>query len=356
MQITEVKGVGPKTATLLNKLNIYTIDDLLTYYPYKYNIYKFNDVHDTLEQLIISATIESTPVVSYIKKNFNRLSFRVNASGNLFNVTIFNRAFLKPNLTVGKIVTLIGKYDAKKNQFTASDIKFNIQNGDIESVYHLTNGINNNLINKLVTNNINNDVIDLLPKKYQEEYNFISKKEAIKMIHLPNSVDDIKKAKVRLIYEELFDFSFKMNFLKKENELVNGDAKEIDDKKINLLISSLPFKLTTDQQKTVDEIIDDMKSTKKMNRLLLGDVGSGKTIISVIAIYASFISNNQSALMAPTEILAIQHYYSIKKVLDKFNVTVDLITGSMTKKEKQKIYERCQNGDIDLLTRIIKKT
>ena len=136
MDINSISGVGPKTAKLLEKLNIYTVSDLLTYYPYRYNVYSFSNLIDSNDNLIVSAIIESNPVVSYIKKNFNRLSFRANANGKIFNVAIFNRAFMRPNLTLGKRITLIGKYDSKKNSFTASDIKFNLENNTIEPVYH----------------------------------------------------------------------------------------------------------------------------------------------------------------------------------------------------------------------------
>ena len=350
MDIQLVKGVGPKTATILNKLDIKDTNDLLTYYPYRYSIYHFNQINDEKDQLIIKIKIESNPVVSYIKRNFNRLSFRASSSNYLFNVVIFNRAFLKNNLTINKEVTIIGKYDHLKNVFTASDIKFNIQEGDIEGIYHLTNGINSKELTKLIKSSLDTyDLIDYIPEKYRKRYHFMDKKEAIYKIHLPKTVNDIKQAKIRLIYEELFDFTFKMNFLKQESHEENGLIRNFDKSKVNLLIKSLPFSLTEDQQKVVDEILNDLLSNNRMNRLVLGDVGSGKTIVSVIAIYANFLGGFQSSLMAPTEILATQHYYSIKKVLDNFHVRVELITGSMTKSEKKKIYERLKEGNIDLL-------
>ena len=156
-------------------------------------------------------------------------------------------------------------------------------------------------------------------------------------------------AKNRLIYEELFDFSFKMNYFKNQNIRKDKEPKNIDINKINEFKKLLPFSLTTDQDNAYNEIVQDMSSNKKMNRLLLGDVGSGKTVVAVGAIYANFIAGFESTLMAPTEVLATQHYFSIKKILDKFNVAVELITGSMSKKEKEAIYKRVQNKEIDLL-------
>lgn len=349
MDINNISGVGPKTAKLLEKLKIYTIEDLLTYYPYRYNVYSFSDLIDSNDNLIINAIIESTPMVAYIKKNFNRMSFRANSNGRVFNVTIFNRAFMRTNLKVGKMITLIGKYDTKKNSFTASDIKFNIKPGDIEPVYHLTSGITSQALSKLIKSSVKYEVADLVPENYCLDYRFLSKKDAIEKIHFPKSAQDIKQAKIRLIYEELFNFSFKMNLLNKENKAMVGIARTIDKEIMQVIVNSLPYKLTVDQDKAVNEIIEDLSSNYQMNRLLLGDVGSGKTVVATMAVYANYISGYQSALMAPTEILAIQHYYGIKKILDKFNVNVDVITGSMTVKEKQKVYQRVERGEVDLL-------
>lgn len=350
MDIKNLHQVGEKTSKILNKLGIFTDDDLINYYPYRYNVYNFSNELIDNSTLIINVIIESNPIVSYIKKNFNRLSFRARYNERIFNVVIFNRAYLKTNLTIGKNITIIGKYDFKKNIFTSSDIKFNITNGQIEPVYHLTKGITNNTVSKLIKDNFNNIYIkDSLPNNIISKYNLLSKKDALYNIHFANDLKMVHYAKNRLIYEELFDFSFKMNYFKNQNIRKDKEPKNIDINKINEFKKLLPFSLTTDQDNAYNEIVQDMSSNKKMNRLLLGDVGSGKTVVAVGAIYANFIAGFESTLMAPTEVLATQHYFSIKKILDKFNVAVELITGSMSKKEKEAIYKRVQNKEIDLL-------
>lgn len=350
MDIKNLHQVGEKTSKILNKLGIFTDDDLINYYPYRYNVYNFSNELIDNSTLIINVIIESNPIVSYIKKNFNRLSFRARYNERIFNVVIFNRAYLKTNLTIGKNITIIGKYDFKKNIFTSSDIKFNVTNGQIEPVYHLTKGITNNTISKLIKDNFNNIYIkDSLPSNIISKYNLLSKKDALYNIHFSNDLKMVHYAKNRLIYEELFDFSFKMNYFKNQNIRKDKEPKNIDINKINEFKKLLPFSLTTDQDNAYNEIVQDMSSNKKMNRLLLGDVGSGKTVVAVGAIYANFIAGFESTLMAPTEVLATQHYFSIKKILDKFNVAVELITGSMSKKEKEAIYKRVQNKEIDLL-------
>lgn len=350
MDIKNLHQVGEKTSKILNKLGIFTDDDLINYYPYRYNVYNFSNELIDNSTLIINVIIESNPIVSYIKKNFNRLSFRARYNERIFNVVIFNRAYLKTNLTIGKNITIIGKYDFKKNIFTSSDIKFNVTNCQIEPVYHLTKGITNNTISKLIKDNFNNIYIkDSLPSNIISKYNLLSKKDALYNIHFANDLKMVHYAKNRLIYEELFDFSFKMNYFKNQNIRKDKEPKNIDINKINEFKKLLPFSLTTDQDNAYSEIVQDMSSNKKMNRLLLGDVGSGKTVVAVGAIYANFIAGFESTLMAPTEVLATQHYFSIKKILDKFNVAVELITGSMSKKEKEAIYKRVQNKEIDLL-------
>lgn len=350
MDIKNLHQVGEKTSKILNKLGIFTDDDLINYYPYRYNVYNFSNELIDNSTLIINVIIESNPIVSYIKKNFNRLSFRARYNERIFNVVIFNRAYLKTNLTIGKNITIIGKYDFKKNIFTSSDIKFNVTNGQIEPVYHLTKGITNNTVSKLIKDNFNNIYIkDSLPSNIISKYNLLFKKDALYNIHFANDLKMVHYAKNRLIYEELFDFSFKMNYFKNQNIRKDKEPKNIDINKINEFKKLLPFSLTTDQDNAYNEIVQDMSSNKKMNRLLLGDVGSGKTVVAVGAIYANFIAGFESTLMAPTEVLATQHYFSIKKILDKFNVAVELITGSMSKKEKEAIYKRVQNKEIDLL-------
>lgn len=350
MDIKNLHQVGEKTSKILNKLGIFTDDDLINYYPYRYNVYNFSNELIDNSLLIINVIIESNPIVSYIKKNFNRLSFRARYNERIFNVVIFNRAYLKTNLAIGKNITIIGKYDFKKNIFTSSDIKFNVTNGQIEPVYHLTKGITNNTVSKLIKDNFNNIYIkDSLPSNIISKYNLLSKKDALYNIHFANALKMVHYAKNRLIYEELFDFSFKMNYFKNQNIRKDKEPKNIDINKINEFKKLLPFSLTTDQDNAYNEIVQDMSSNKKMNRLLLGDVGSGKTVVAVGAIYANFIAGFESTLMAPTEVLATQHYFSIKKILDKFNVAVELITGSMSKKEKEAIYKRVQNKEIDLL-------
>lgn len=350
MDIINLSGVGEKTAKLLNKLNIYTTNDLINHYPFRYNFYRIKNINDKDlgAQDLVKAKVETMPVVSYIKRNFNRMTFKALSENKLFNVTIFNRAFQKNNISVGKELYISGKYDEVKNTFTANDIKFSLPSNLIEPVYHLTTGVSNSLIRKLVYQVSSEDTTDLIPEEINEKYNFLDKGEALRLIHFPNSVSDIKKAQLKLIYEELFMFMFKILSSKNINEISLKEEKSFDVDKVTEFISSLPFELTHDQKTSVSEILEDISSNKQMNRLIIGDVGSGKTIVGIISIYANFLAGYQSAFMAPTEVLALQHYHSLMKLLgDKLNI--ELLAGSMTKKEKNNVVERLKNNEIDLV-------
>ena len=200
MDITSLHNVGEKTSKLLNKLNIFTENDLINYYPYRYNVYNFSKDLNEKDTLIIEGTIESIPMVSYIKKNFNRLSFRANIQNDLINVVIFNRAFLKSHLVVGTGVTVIGKFDKKKNVITASDIKLETLSAKIkiEPIYHLTNGLTNKnmstYINMALLGNYK-EITDFIPTEYQEKYNFVNKRTALNIVHNPPSIEKLEEAK-----------------------------------------------------------------------------------------------------------------------------------------------------------------
>lgn len=354
MELTDVKGIGPKSITLLNKLNIYTIEDLLEFYPYRYNVYKPINLENCEENtnVTINATIESTPRLSYIRRNFNRLFFKALTNNLLINVTIFNRAFLYKNLDVGKNIMLVGKYDKKKNTFVASEIKLvSLYETKIEPVYHTIKGLKNNQIGSYINSALEeiSNIEDFIPEYLKDKYQFISKEEALKIIHTPKNIEEVKKAKLRLIYEEFFIFMLKINYLKNKNKEVLGTAKTFDEKKVNTFIKNLPFSLTEDQITAVEDCLNDLKSSKKMNRLLQGDVGSGKTIVATTIMYANALSGYQSALMAPTEILARQHYETIKKLVEPYSIKIELLVGSMKKSKHNKMIERLKSGDIDIL-------
>ena len=357
MALKDVRGIGPRSLVLLNKMGIETVDDLVTHYPFRYDILKRGSLTDTVDgdHIIIDGRIESSPILVRFKAGLNKMNFRLVTSSGVVGISIFNRAFLKSHLVVGTGVTVIGKFDKRKNVITASDIKLETLSAKIkiEPVYHLTNGITNKnistYINMALLGNYK-EIVDFIPLEYQEKYNFVNKRTALNIVHNPPSLEKLEEAKNRLKYEELFSFMFKINYLKMENKNKNsGIKKEIDTKKIDEFIKTLPFELTTDQKKAVSDIVKDLASEGKMNRLLQGDVGSGKTIVSFLAIYANFLAGYQSALMAPTEILAMQHYNNMKDIFKDININIALLTRSTNKKEKDKILTSLANNEIDVI-------
>ena len=353
MKIEQLKGIGPKNQELLNKIGIFNVDELLTYYPYKYlfiNIININEANDE-DTIYVKGNIVTVPKVGYIRRNFNVLSFLVNIDNTIVNVRIFNRAFMKNNLIVGKTIVLVGKYNKLKNTFVASDIKFNIESDKIEPKYHLINGLKESVLVKSIDLALksNYKVEDLVPDDINNKYKFIDKNKAINIIHQPNSYEDIKQAKLKLIYEELFNYTFKINALKIKNKRALGIRRDINKDGINEFLSSIPFKLTEDQLNAISEILEDLEKPERMNRLILGDVGSGKTIVAVIAILANYLSGYESAFMAPTEILAKQHYDSLINYFAGTDIKIALLTGHLTKKEKEKIYEDLNEGKINLV-------
>lgn len=357
MQLKDVKGIGPKSLSLLNKININSVEDLVTHYPFRYEILERCNLAEIEDggKIIIDGKIESVPILMHFKAGLNKMNFRLVTASGVVGVSIFNRAFLKSQLTVGTGVTVIGKFDKTKNVITASDIKLEtlMNKVKIEPVYHCTAGLTNKNMSTYINMALlmfGKEIFDYIPSVYLERYNFLNKKTSLNIIHNPSTIEKLKEVKIRLKYEELFAFMFKINYLKLQNKKKNnGLSRSIDREKIDKFIDGLPFKLTDDQLKAVDEILGDLESSSRMNRLLQGDVGSGKTIVSFIAMLANDLSGYQSALMAPTEILATQHYNNLKNFLGDSNINVELLTGSTPKKDKVRIYEGLKDGSISMV-------
>lgn len=348
--LNDVKGVGPKTLSLLNKLGIYTVSDLIDYFPFRYNTISPTELVEG--EVVIVGIVETMPIATYIKKNLNKLSFRIETNDQLVNVTIFNRAFMKSNLRRGMTVTVLGEYDERHNTITATNIMLKeIEETYIEPVYHVTSGITSKLIGNLVKNalDMNPDILDYIPDYLVEKYDYPDKNESVRMIHNPNDLSTMEAAIERSKYEELFRFMFKINYLKSCRTEVDGLPRSLEGAKVDEFIGSLPFELTVDQLSSIKDIVADLKSPKRMNRLLLGDVGSGKTIVAVAGIFYNALCGYQSALLVPTEILASQHYLNITELFKKFGFRVELLKGKTTKKEREVILKDLQNGDIDLL-------
>jgi ATP-dependent DNA helicase RecG len=354
MELSTIKGLGDKNEKLLQQCQIFSVEDLLSYFPYRYEFLNPSNHLISDDKLIqtVNVIIEGEAKVFYIRRNFNRLQFRAVVQNKIIQVSIFNRAFLKPNLISGREITLIGKYNEKKNQFVANDIKLNaIKEVRITPIYHLVKGLKNINFENWILDALRKPlmVVDKIPAYYLEQYEFIPKSKALQFLHKPQNTLEIKKSRLRLIYEELFDFMFKILYLKEKETKALGLQRKINISKVEEFISSLPFVLTEDQLKAVYDGLDDLQSERRMNRLILGDVGSGKTIVATILMYANVLSGYQSVMMAPTEILATQHYLSLLKLFENDSLHIELLVGSMKASEKKKVLERIQTGQVDFI-------
>lgn len=354
MELTQIKGLGMKTCEKLDKLGIKDIKSLLTFYPFRYNIIKRSNLKEVKnnEQITIDGIIESIPSIFYFKGKKDKMNFKLNTGFKTFNIVIFNRGFLKKKLTIGTEITVVGKIDKIKSIIVVSDLYFGkIDKERIEPVYHTTFGLSNKQIRKYINSTVNlgYEIDDYIPTFISQKYHLLNKSEAIR--HLHNPVDEIKlkQSIKRTKYEELFVYMLKMNYLKQSKKIDHGLKRDISYDKVEQFIDDLPFELTRDQIKSVEEIYKDLTEDMRMNRLLQGDVGSGKTIVAFITMYINYLGGYQSALMAPTEILAQQHYQNSKELFKKYNIDIALLTGKTKTKEKKEIYEKLKNGTIDFI-------
>ncbi len=350
MQLSDINKVGNKTIINLNKLGIYNIDDLVTYYPYRFEIIKRSDMNTIKigDKIIIDGVIETSPNVYYYNRRKNVMSFRINIESRIIVISIYNRAFLKNKLNIGSTTTVRGKY-ISLNKIVATDISLGALSDEskVEVIYHESSKINSKEINNYINETLESYCAkDYIPEYLRKKYGFISKIEALKEIHKPTSSNKLKQSINMLKYEELFLFMLKINRLRISRNKVDGLKRSIDKRLVDEFINTLPFKLTEDQLKSVDDIYNDLTSNKRMNRLIEGDVGSGKTIVAFISLYINHLSGYQGVLMAPTEVLANQHYNNIKKFM---NINIEILTGSTKSKDKKDILKRLKNKEIDIL-------
>lgn len=355
MDLEKIPKIGNKSAELLNNLGIYSVDDLIRNYPYRFKVLERRNINDErfYNEMVVDGIVESNPVVSFFKGKKNRLIFRCNVQNKIIKVVMYNRAFMKNSIKVGNYVTLIGKYDPSLETLTASNILLSKlpDKKVIIPVYHLCKGISSKQMRNFINNALKVcEVKDNIPNTLKNKYGFIDEKRAIEIIHNPGDENVLKNALKTLKYEEIFTYMLKIKKLKIKNQQhSNLYKKDVDDNKVNLFIHSLPFELTLDQKKVIDEMITNIKSDVKMNRLLQGDVGSGKTIVAFLLAYAVFTAGYQSTLMAPTEILALQHYENAINLFRNTDFKVALLTGKTSSKEKKQIYDKLMNNEIDFL-------
>ncbi|MCY6959483.1 ATP-dependent DNA helicase RecG [Clostridium brassicae] len=351
--ISTLKGIGPKTKEVLNQCGIFNILDFLLYFPrdYEHNEYysQIDEIRES-KKIIIKAKAKFIKRDIYVRKNMT-ISTMVFSDGRTnFEAKWFNQPYIKKSFKIGEDYNLQGKLEIQRGKKILLNPKIIDKNNvkGISPKYLLKNNLNNNFFIKTNTWIFNNiEIKENLPLKIIEKYNLCSLDEAIKNIHNPRNKEELEMAKKRLKFQEFFTYSLKL-FMMKSLRNNQGNAFAIA-KELKNLKEMLPFNLTNAQNRVIREILRDSKKDISMNRLVQGDVGSGKTIVSLIALFNVVKNGYQTALMAPTEILAIQHYEEAKKLLKEFDVNIELLCGSTTLKNKRRLKEELENGEIDII-------
>ncbi|WP_249869821.1 ATP-dependent DNA helicase RecG [Oceanobacillus saliphilus] len=354
--VTKLKGVGQKAAEDLASMNIHTIADLLYYFPYRYDVYEIKPLSELIhdDKVTIEGRVVHEPSLTFYGRNKSRLSFTLEVEGIAVKAVMFNRAFAKKQIIPDNMITLTGKWDAHRLQITVSNYKLGPaeDQANINPVYSLKGDFTNIKLKKIIKtawSEHGDDIHELLPIHYLKSYKIPGRKDAVFSMHFPQNRSVLKHARRRFTYEEFLLFQLKMQLLRKlKRESTQGNTQHYEAVKVQEFIEAFPFSLTTAQQKSLNQILADLKSPYRMNRLLQGDVGSGKTAVAAISLYASITAGKQGALMVPTEILAEQHYQSLTELFGDL-ATIVLLTGSVKGKRRKEILSTIQNGDADII-------
>ena len=354
-----IKGVGPNRATLLNKLGIFTLEDLISHYPRDYEDRgkpkKIAELANGDEALIEVYPVSKMAEIRAGKLKIYKLIVR-DDTGTLV-ITWFNQPYLKNKFNMGEKYKFFGKVTVKYGKMEMNSPVYDSEEttrntGKIIPIYPSTYGLNQTTIRTVIENGlklIDGEIEETLPEYLLNEYKIEPLDQAIHQIHFPNNFDEFEKARKRLVFEELLTVQIGLLNLKNQYSKEKEGIKFNEEVKMSDVINDLPFKLTKAQLKVLEEIDKDMENIKPMNRLLQGDVGSGKTVIAIIAAYKAVKCGYQAAIMAPTAILASQHLESFNQILSKYNIKCDLLIGSVTKKQKELKLEQLKNGEIDIL-------
>lgn len=355
--VNSIKGIGSETATALHEMGIDTVVDLLEHLPYRYEDYRLKDLEtvEHEERVTIEGTIHSAPLLSYYGKKKSRLTLKVLIGRYLITVIFFNQPYLKSKLELGSTVTVTGKWDRHRQTITGSEChigRYQLEK-EFEPVYSVRGSISVKNMRRLIGNafdQFGSLLEENLPPQLLTRYRLMPRKEALKSMHFPTSASDVKQARRRIVYEEFLLFQLKMQALRKiQREQSKGISQTFDQGKVNDFIHTLPFPLTKAQKRVVAEILADMKSPFRMNRLLQGDVGSGKTVVAAIGLFATVTAGFQGALMVPTEILAEQHAESLSAILEPVGLKTALLTSSIKGKKRRELLQALAAGEIDVL-------
>ena len=351
--LSVLPGIGPKSAEKYKKLGIETVEDLLLYFPFRYEDFKSKNVLDLEdgEKAVVSGLVATPANVQYYGYKRNRLRFTIKQGELVLAVSFFNQPYLADKIELGQTVAVFGKWDKAKGALTGMKLLAQVED-DLQPVYRLSQGVSQSALVKVIKTAFEAGLDQLLeenlPQILMDKYHLLSRRQAVRAMHFPKDLEEYKQALRRVKFEELLFFQLQLQVLKEENRSVGqGIVLDWDEKKLKALQASLPFALTEAQEKSLSEILADMRSPYHMNRLLQGDVGSGKTVVAGLAMYAAVTAGKQAALMVPTEILAEQHLQSLTSLFPSLKIL--LLTGSLKASERRERLELIQTGQVDLV-------
>lgn len=358
INVRQVSGVSALKEGELHAFGIFTVNDLIEYYPFRYEDYRIRSLSEIKDgdKVTLQAKIMGVPVLQrYGRKS--RMTCKMVAEGFMFTSTWFNRHFLKDQLTTGRDIILTGKWDQRRSTITVSESEFpdkgTLRSGSLQPVYSVGGNITQAWMRKTIGQALQQYgtmVPEILPQELLRKYDLMPRSRAILRIHQPQDSEEGRKARQRMVYEELFLFQLKLQAYRAMNhERQDGVVHVFHNKDIREFVRNLPFELTDAQKKVELEILQDMRSPYCMNRLLQGDVGSGKTVIAAIALFAAVKAGHQGAFMVPTEILAEQHVRSLTRLFEPFGITVGLLTGSVSGRKRKDLLASLQMGLTDIV-------
>ena len=351
--LTVLPGVGPKSAEKFTKLGIESLQDLLLYFPFRYEDFKSKNVLELEdgEKAVISGVVTTPANVQYYGYKRNRLRFTIKQGEVVLAVNFFNQPYLADKVEVGSTIAIFGKWDKAKASLTGMKILAQVED-DLQPVYRVAQGISQASLVKVIKTAFDQGLELLLeenlPQILLERYQLVERSQAVRAMHFPKDLTEYKQALRRVKFEELFYFQMQLQVLKCETKdvsqglIIPWQADLLENKK-----ATLPFELTVAQERSLNEILQDMKSPAHMNRLLQGDVGSGKTVVAGLAMYATYTAGLQSTLMVPTEILAEQHFDSLSQLFPELRII--LLTGGMKPAERRQALEAIEVGQVDMI-------
>lgn len=351
--LSVLPGIGPKSAEKYKKLGIETVEDLLLYFPFRYEDFKSKNVLDLEdgEKAVVSGIVSTPANVQYYGYKRNRLRFTIKQRELVLAVSFFNQPYLADKIELGQTVAVFGKWDKAKGALTGMKLLAQVED-DLQPVYRLSQGVSQSALVKVIKTAFEVGLDQLLeenlPQILMDKYHLLSRRQAVRAMHFPKDLEEYKQALRRVKFEELLFFQLQLQVLKEENRSVGqGIVLDWDKKKLKALQAKLPFTLTEAQERSLNEILADMRSPYHMNRLLQGDVGSGKTVVAGLAMYAAVTAGKQASLMVPTEILAEQHLQSLTSLFPSLRIL--LLTGSLKAAERRERLEFVQTGQVDLI-------